>query len=492
MDSSTPQTTVQPYPILQISPSCIAAHVQIRRHFDAGSLQELADSIRDHGLVQPIVVRSEKIGVDILYTLIAGERRWRAAKIAGVETIPAIVRDDLDPTGITVMQAIENLQRENLTLPEICEGVSALVKSIGLAETCKRLHKSKPWVSKRANVLDMPEPVRNLIAEGLLKDVEIAGTLSEIQRIDSELAEELIDAVREPDEWERPLSRESVRADLKRAQERIERQQQAALDDEKRKAQQAGREKSLDAEAKKRKERERLIARVKTDRKDLRTALLASLRKSQGYSEKDMSGWNEAVRLDYAGSDFGDAYSKKFPVTAEACAFAFTAQGDTKRLGALLLGFAKKPLIDVHVPSLTLAQAQALERALADVDGLHMKFSTNATGKELLQVTDMLSKIAGKPAPTAKPAAKPKTVSPEKQGQLCVGQFLAECVERGDKTAKIKASELHGAYVAWCKRKKLTALAFNDNAWGDAIIAAGIAKVRSNGIRYIGCKLKGR
>src|SRR5438874_11491415 len=92
---------------------------QMRRHFPADSLRELADSIREHGVLQPILVRRLPDG----YELIAGERRWRAARMAGVERIPAIVRREVAAEETLLLGLIENLQRENLDPIEEARGL---------------------------------------------------------------------------------------------------------------------------------------------------------------------------------------------------------------------------------------------------------------------------------------------------------------------------------------------------------------------------------
>jgi ParB/RepB/Spo0J family partition protein len=485
MDASAPVANppaVQ-HPMIDVRVDLIVAKAQIRKHFDQAALQELADSIKQDGLVQPIVIRTEGAS----FELIAGERRWRAAKIAGLATIPAILRDDLNVQDIAVYQAIENLQRVNLTLPEECDGVTALVKNIGLPETCKRLGKSKAWVSKRAAVLDMPEPVRTLIGEGLVRDLEIAGTLAQIQQIDGSKAKEIIQSIRKPQGWQKPPTRDSIRDELKWTQERIERDRKAKLDEAKRKEQEAKQQQQLDSREKKVKERERQMARVKDARKTLKDEAMAGLKTGLGLSEKQVNGWPRAIHVDYVTSDFpgaGGSAMDKFPEEADECNFEFSATGDVARLSKVAAGFTRKLQVQIGVPDLTLEQALRLELALKDIkDELQLRIETKVTGKELRSV---VKRISG--ASQAKPPAAVK--SPEKQGDITISGFLAECVDRSDKNAKVKAADLHAAYVAWCRRGKYESMAFNDNAWGDAIAAAGIEKKRSNGIQYVGCKIK--
>src|SRR5687768_3286925 len=101
---------------------------QARRYFDPKALEELAGSIRDSGVVSPVVLRSKAPG----YELLAGERRWRAAQLAGLHEIPAIVRDDLSDSEALVVGLIENLQRESLTPIETAAGLRQLGDMFGL------------------------------------------------------------------------------------------------------------------------------------------------------------------------------------------------------------------------------------------------------------------------------------------------------------------------------------------------------------------------
>jgi ParB family chromosome partitioning protein len=127
---------------------------QPRRHFDSAALAGLADSIRTRGLLQPLIVARDADG----YLLMAGERRWRAAQIAGLETVPALIRDD-DPLEIAM---IENLQREDLTPLEEAEGLGQLVERFGYThETlAEMLGKSRPYVSNTLALRRLPEEIK--------------------------------------------------------------------------------------------------------------------------------------------------------------------------------------------------------------------------------------------------------------------------------------------------------------------------------------------
>lgn len=134
---------------------------QARKSFDEAALSELADSIILHGLVQPIVVRKKPNG---FYEIIAGERRWRASKMAGLSEIPAIVKDvnDLDASEISL---IENLQRENLNAVEEANGYRDLIENYGLTqeEAAKRVGKSRASVTNILRILKLPSDILKFV-----------------------------------------------------------------------------------------------------------------------------------------------------------------------------------------------------------------------------------------------------------------------------------------------------------------------------------------
>ena len=133
---------------------------QPRQHFDEESLAELAESIRRHGVLQPILLRPSGDG----YELIAGERRWRAAQSAGLHIIPALVRDD-DDSSSAELALIENVQREDLNAIEEAEGYQALVARFGHGqdEVAKLVGKSRSHVTNLLRLLALPEAVRLML-----------------------------------------------------------------------------------------------------------------------------------------------------------------------------------------------------------------------------------------------------------------------------------------------------------------------------------------
>lgn len=137
---------------------------QPRVHFDEDALQELADSIQTHGLLQPIVVRPMLGGT---YQIVAGERRWRACRIAGLTSVPVIVKE-LDDKQTMELALIENLQRRDLNPVEEANGYSRLLKEFSLTqdEVADRVGKSRSAVTNALRLLNLPEDMLNALAEG--------------------------------------------------------------------------------------------------------------------------------------------------------------------------------------------------------------------------------------------------------------------------------------------------------------------------------------
>jgi ParB family chromosome partitioning protein len=137
-----------------------------RRSFDEGELQDLASSIRQHGIVQPVVVRPR--GAD-QFEIIAGERRWRAAQLAGLVEIPVIVRDVDDRTALEIA-IVENVQRSDLNPLEEALGYDQLIAEHGYTQNDlgEIIGKSRSHVANSLRLLKLPEPVRDMLAGGSL------------------------------------------------------------------------------------------------------------------------------------------------------------------------------------------------------------------------------------------------------------------------------------------------------------------------------------
>lgn len=137
---------------------------QARKRFAPDALQELASSIVESGVVQPVVVRSR----GDRYELLAGERRWRAAQLAGLERIPAVVRDDLDDEHAFVLGLIENLQRESLSPIETAQGLKRLaaLHSLSHGALGQRIGKSREYVTHFLRLLALDPMVQQAVDEG--------------------------------------------------------------------------------------------------------------------------------------------------------------------------------------------------------------------------------------------------------------------------------------------------------------------------------------
>ena len=137
---------------------------QPRKNFDENALAELADSIREHGIIQPLLVRKMETGG---YQLIAGERRWRAARMIGLDEVPVVVRE-MSETEVLELALIENLQREDLNPLEEAAGYQELMSTYGLTQeqVSKRVGKSRSAIANALRILNLPEQVRPFVENG--------------------------------------------------------------------------------------------------------------------------------------------------------------------------------------------------------------------------------------------------------------------------------------------------------------------------------------
>ncbi len=161
LDSAEPKGTLF-LPISEVE-SCAS---QPRKNFDSEALSDLADSIRQHGIIQPLTVRRLQSGY---YQIIAGERRWRAARMAGLSEVPAVVIEADDRKAMELAM-IENLQREDLNPMEEAEGYQVLMEQYGMTqeEAAQRVGKSRPAVANALRLLKLCPDVRKLVEEGAI------------------------------------------------------------------------------------------------------------------------------------------------------------------------------------------------------------------------------------------------------------------------------------------------------------------------------------
>ena len=165
---------------------------QPRKRFDEVAMEELVSSVREHGVIQPLTVRP--VG-DGYYQIVAGERRWRAAREAGLERVPVKVIDADDKTAME-LALVENLQREDLNPMEEARGYDTLIKEYGLTqeETAARVGKSRPVVANSLRLLKLPEDVMELVEDGKLS-LSLARTVLELpgDELRSIVAHEIVD-----------------------------------------------------------------------------------------------------------------------------------------------------------------------------------------------------------------------------------------------------------------------------------------------------------
>lgn len=157
-----PELRTLPVSVLRPNPD------QPRRSFDADALQGLADSVAERGVLQPVLVRPRPGGA---YEIVAGERRWRAAKLAGLDQLPALVQERDDASSLE-LALIENMVREDLNPVEEARAVAALVEELNLTREAvgRRVGRSRVAVSNLLRILDLPDDVLALLERGALTE----------------------------------------------------------------------------------------------------------------------------------------------------------------------------------------------------------------------------------------------------------------------------------------------------------------------------------
>ena len=183
---------------------------QPRKTFDKEALEDLANSIKEHGVIQPIIVKKSIKG----YEIVAGERRYRASKLAKKETIPAIIRDFTDDQMMEIA-VLENLQRENLNAIEEAEAYLSLMNKLDLTQeqVAKRVGKSRSHITNLLGILKLPTKVKELVKENKLSMAH-ARTLSKLE--DDNKIEELAKRVIDENMSVRELEQESKNTEFKK------------------------------------------------------------------------------------------------------------------------------------------------------------------------------------------------------------------------------------------------------------------------------------
>jgi ParB family chromosome partitioning protein len=157
-----PEEAARALPVASLRPN----RLQPRSRFDEAAIEELTESIRAQGVVQPLLVTPEGEG----WVIVAGERRWRAARRAGLETVPVVVRAVADERELLELALVENLQRSDLNPLEEAEAYAALQEKFGLSQeqVAARVGKARATVTNALRLLRLPEEVRELLHEGAL------------------------------------------------------------------------------------------------------------------------------------------------------------------------------------------------------------------------------------------------------------------------------------------------------------------------------------
>ena len=198
---------------------------QPRKFFDEDSLQELAESIRQHGLIEPLIVQKSK---EDFYSIIAGERRWRAARIAGLKDIPVIVKE-YNSQQIIEIALIENLQREDLNPIEEAEAFNRLIEEYNLKqdEVAEKVSKSRVTITNSLRLLKLDERVRNMIIEDKIKSGHARALLA-IEDVDEQYnaAVKIFDEKLSVRETERLVKLINSKETAPKKEEKIETQQE--------------------------------------------------------------------------------------------------------------------------------------------------------------------------------------------------------------------------------------------------------------------------
>ncbi len=183
-NAAPPQGDLRMMKVTQLAPG----KYQPRSQMDSESLQELADSIRAQGLMQPILVREVAEG----YEIIAGERRWRAAQLAGLTEIPVLVREVVD-SAVAAMALIENIQREDLNAIDEAHGLQRLIQEFGMTHdaVAQSVGKSRTAVSNLLRLLNLSRPVQDMLVAGLIEMGHARALLPLHAGIQQELAHEI-------------------------------------------------------------------------------------------------------------------------------------------------------------------------------------------------------------------------------------------------------------------------------------------------------------
>lgn len=196
---------------------------QPRKKFQEESLRELADSMKQYGVLQPLLVKQN----GMMYEIIAGERRWRAAKLAGLSEVPVIVKS-FEPQEAAEIAIIENIQREDLGAVEEARAYQSLIENYGMTqeELAERVSKNRTTITNSLRLLQLSEPVLNLLSEGKLTAGHARCLLSVPDAaVQEEIAQEIINkkiSVRETEKLVKRLSSEKKKKQTEETEQELD------------------------------------------------------------------------------------------------------------------------------------------------------------------------------------------------------------------------------------------------------------------------------
>lgn len=519
------QPTLRMIPVAQI----VADAHQPRKHYDAEALTDLAASIAEHGVLQPILVRPMVVNGkprewlnpdedptddatwsdaafvvrDPVMVIIAGERRWRASQQAGLVEIPAIVAEHLSDDEIAVIQLIENLQRADLSTRETVVACANLVERLGLGVASEKLGKSKAWVSRRSGIMELPNEIQKLMADGLVDSIDVLHDLAALFWLKRDSFERFQRAYLDP-ELETP-TREEVRDTLDWARRTAKYEEERAA---RQKAEEDDRQQTLggldhddDQGADKRADNPRPVSAPSTSAASAAAAEQAR-RDAESEARRKADEYTEALeRRIYAAFGIPAPSSEEHPedyaltmyiaerVPAKPPAgqmFYLEFQGEPAKIAdaaeIVFNGAQGRLTADVSA-----AEALQIEKLL----GRPVRFNTECElHGALIEQRLKAHEARNKPKATKKKQAAKTPPQAGADAKSVVAAFLKACTKR-DAKAKTRAADLHAAYLTWCGcRGDHTPMTINDSRWSDALAKAGLKKHRvKTGFQYQGIAL---
>lgn len=478
-----------------------------RKHFDEREIADLAASIQSLGLAEPIIVRPPE-GIDPdgagpgplrPYLIVAGERRYRACLSIKLETVPAIIRTDLeDPDKRQALQIVENLQRVNLSTSELVRGIAALValpgpdgKPLGNPGAAKYTGRSEPWVSRRVKAASCAPEVIDLIDNGHVTDVDLACDLDTLYKKFPKVGAQAIKLFADGTTPRSHLApwrktREAVRESLKKCKEHQTEKAAAEAAEKERLAgmSEADIAKEQQAESNEQQRQKDQVKRIK-DRRALIERLRPQLKDAeQDFQSRALKKLGDAGRRVHTSAAYLNEWGDDtIPKKWQTCTMYFRLR--------VPFWYARQLVAADWVPKN--ASADFIVEPSANMDSLagakawtciEVELSATAKAAKIEALIDAL------PDPIEPEAAIAQQLAPIpdwcKGPDEGISRFLNDCAvpEAG---ASLRGADLQTAYGEWCKAADAEA---RSNAWlTEAIVARGFNKRHSNGLVFDGLAL---